>query len=277
MSDAGLPVTVITAATPGWRRLLRDLWRSRELLGFLAWRDIRVRYRQSLIGAGWALIEPLVNVLLFTLLFHRVAGFDSGNIPYPLYCYAAIVFWSFFARALREATASFVANAALLRKSYFPRLVLPCAAVLAIFVDLVCGLLMYAGLLVYYGVAPGWAFLTLPLWVALAAAAALGSGVALASVNVRLRDISQALPFLVQTWMLLTPVAYPLHAVPSAWRGVYSLNPMVGVIEGLRWALLPVPAPAWDLVACSAIGTVLLLVGGVAVFQRAERGLADQI
>jgi lipopolysaccharide transport system permease protein len=267
--------TVIQAAdTDPWLEL-RELWRARELLGFLAWRDLRVRYRQTLLGAAWALLEPFVGVLLFTLVFNRLAGLQSGSVPYPLYCYAGLVLWTFFGRSLRTTCVSLVANAGLITKAYFPRLVLPLAGQLATVVDFGCALAMYFVLLAYYGIAPTPAILTVPLWVMLAALNALGIGLALAAVNVRFRDVSQTVPFLVQVWMLATPVAYPLSAVPARWMSVYQLNPMVGVVEGMRWALLP--GHTFDvrlLIPSLGIGLVLLVIG-LALFRRTQRRFAD--
>ncbi|MFH1746371.1 MAG: ABC transporter permease [Planctomycetota bacterium] len=271
------PVTIIEAGRHGIAAQLREFWRYRELLGFLAWRDLRVRYRQTVIGAAWALIEPLVSVVVFTLLFHKVAGFDSGHIPYPLYCYAAVLLWNFFGRALRESTTSYVSNAALVRKTFFPRLVLPCACVLAVLVDLLCAMVMYVVLMLYYGLAPGWSILTMPLWIVLAGMSALGVGLVLSVINARLRDIGQALPFLVQTWMLLTPVAYPLKDIPAYWQSFYQLNPLVGAVEGMRWALLPGQTLDPMLPLISLVGGMCLLVAGVVVCSRTTRGLADVV
>lgn len=254
---------------------LRELWRYRELLGFLAWRDLRVRYRQTLLGAAWALFEPLVSVVLFTLVFHNLAGLSAGSVPYPLHCYAGVAVWTFFGRALRSTTVSLVANANLVTKAYFPRLILPLSGQLATLVDLACALLMYAGLVLYYGVTPSAAVFTVPLWVALAGLSALGVGLVLAAINVRFRDVSQAVPFLVQMWMLATPVAYPLATIPAVWRPLYGLNPMVGAVEGMRWALLPgYHLDTYYLIPSVTLGLTALLVGSV-WFRGAQRRFAD--
>ena len=275
--STGVPTPCTIIQTAQRRKLLdlRELWRYRELLGFLAWRDLRVRYRQTLLGAAWALLEPLISVVVFTLVFSRLAGLRSGDIPYPLYCYAGLVLWTFFGRALRSTTVSLVANAGLITKAYFPRLVLPLSGQLATLADFACGLLMYFALLAYYRVTPGLGLLTIPLWVLLAALTALGIGLILAAVNVRFRDVSQAVPFLTQVWMFATPVAYPLSAISAAWRSVYLLNPMVGVVEGMRWALLP--GYAFDptlLLPTFAVGLVLL-AAGLTWFRATERRFAD--
>jgi lipopolysaccharide transport system permease protein len=269
------PSTVIQAANTALRFELAELWRYRELLGFLAWRDLRVRYRQTLLGAAWALLEPLLGVVLFTLIFNRLAGIRAGEIPYPLYCGTGVLLWTFFGRALRSTTLSLVANAGLVTKAYFPRLVLPLAAETATFVDFLCGLATYFVLVAFYGHAPGPAVLTLPLWLLLAALNALGVGLALGAINVRFRDVSQAVPFLTQAWMFATPVVYPLRAVPVRWMGLYMLNPMVGVTEGLRWALLPRYEFDVHLLMPSLVVGLMVLVLGLAWFRRTERRFAD--
>jgi lipopolysaccharide transport system permease protein len=274
MSAALCSAVTITPAGARWRTELEELWRYRELLLFLAWRDLRVRYRQTLLGATWAFCEPLLNVLVFTLVFHRLAGVESGP-PYPLYCCAGMLAYTAFSRGLRATTLSLTANAGLLTKAYFPRLVLPLAANLATFADLGCAVLMYAALACWYGYVPGLAVLTLPFWAALAAIISLGLGLALAAINVRFRDVSQAVPFLAQLWMLATPVGYPLSAVPPEWRGVYALNPLVGAVEGMRWCLLPGTPLPLAAVALSVGVSAVLLTAGLAVFFRAQLRFAD--
>ena len=269
--------TTIDARRSPLRAELAELWRHRELLGFLAWRDIRVRYAQTAAGAAWALLEPFVGVVVFTLIFNRMAGFESGNVPYPLYCFAAMLMWTFFSRALRDVASCFVANAPVLRKVYFPRLALPCAAVLATLVDVACTLVMYILLLVYYGIAPPAKLLTLPVWILLASVNVFGIGLVLSAINVRFRDVTRALPFLIQVWMFLTPVAYPVGKIPAAWQGVYSLNPMVGVVEATRWALLPDYALDPVLLLPGVCMGVVLLAAGLFYFVRVHRDFADVI
>lgn len=269
------PPPIVISNQPGPLIPWRALWEGRELLGFLAWRDIQVRYRQTLLGVVWAILEPLVSVLLFVLVFNRLAGFSSGQTPYAVHCYVAMLVWTFFARALRAATVSLVANSGLVTKAYFPRLVLPLAAQAATLVDLACALVLGGALLAWYGLAPGWAALTLPLWLGLAWLQALGLGLLLAAVNVRFRDVSQALPFLTQIWLLATPVAYPLSAVPARWQAWYLLNPMAGVVEGMRFALLPGHAwPGLALVTSGAVGALMLLIG-LRYFHATEQRFAD--
>lgn len=270
--------TTIIRPTRGWSlRPVFEALRAGDLLWFLTWRDIRVRYRQTLIGGAWALIEPFVSVIVFTLLFHGVARLDSGETPYVLFTYAAMVGWNFVARSLRDVSKSMVSNAPLLRKIYFPRLVLPLSALGVCVVDFACGLVMYGVLMLYFGLAPSWAILTIPLWLALATLSVFGVGLILAAINVRWRDVTQAVPFLIQTWMLASPVAYPLSAIPEQWRTLYSLNPMVGVAEGFRWALLPNHNldPAF-LIPTIVVGGVATLAG-LLCFVRSQRDFADVV
>lgn len=267
--------TVIEASRGVRWGSLREVWGSRDLLMLLAWRDIRVRYRQTALGVTWAVAEPLASVLLFTLIFHRLAGFGSGEVPYVLHCFPAMLIWTFFSRALRGSTVSLVANAGLLTKAYFPRCILPLASTCTALLDLVCALAAYAALALYFRVAPGLALLTLPLWVLLAGVNALGLGLLLGAWNARMRDVSAGLPLLLQLWMLVTPIAYPIAVVPSAWRPVLQLNPMTGIVEGMRWACLPGYGLDVPLLGTSvALGLGVSLVG-VYAFLRAERGLAD--
>lgn len=270
-----VPPTIISADARAPLVNPRELWQARELLGFLAWRDIRVRYRQTLLGAGWALLEPLVTVVVFTLVFNRLAGLDSGPVPYPVYCCAGVLLWTFFARSLRAVTVSLVANAGLVTKAYFPRLILPLAAQSATLVDFGCALLMFFALAAYYGSPLVISLVTVPFWVALAALNALGVGLVLAAVNVRFRDVSQAVPFLTQIWMFASPVAYPLASVPERWRYAYQLNPMVGVVEGMRWALLPGYGFDATLLLPSMLMGVGLLLSGLWWFRRTQRRFAD--
>lgn len=271
------PLLVIQPGGAGALRQLAELWRFRELLGLIAWRDFRVRYRQTIIGAGWALAEPLVAALLFTWLFRDVAGLASGPVPYPLFCCAGALVWTFFSRSLRSASASLVANSGLLGKAYFPRLVLPVAGVSVCVVDFGVALLAYLGLAAWYGAGPGPRALLLPMWAGLIACSATGLGAALAVVNVRYRDVGQALPFMLQVWMFTTPVAYPLTAAPPNWTWLLYLNPLTGLVEGARWSLLPNYPLDPALALGGATSSVALLLLGLACFLRGQRGLADVI
>lgn len=274
MSDS---ITCIGAESARLGMQLRDVWRYRELLGFLAWRDVRVRYAQTAVGFAWAFLEPLAAALLFTFAFHRVAGLSAGEVPYPIWAFAGLLGWTFFGRVLRDSSASIVTNAALLRKVYFPRLILPCSVMLAGFVDLACAGATFIILSLVYGAPTGGAIITLPVWVALAGMIALGTGLIFASINVWFRDVTQAMPFLIQVWLLATPVAYPLSAVPDGWRPLLLANPMTGAVEGLRWALLADYPLATDAACVSAVAAPLLLLGGAAVFTRVQRTFADVV
>lgn len=274
------PATTLTVIEAGGRGPVvpwTALRRHGELLAFLAWRDIRVRYRQTVLGVSWALVEPLAGAALYTLLFHHLAGISAGAVPYALSCFAAVLIWTFFGRSLRAVMVSLVANSGLITKAYFPRLILPLAALGASTIDLLCVLPSYGLLAGYYRVWPGWPVLTLPLWAILAALAALGIGLTLASLNVRFRDVSAASTFLVQAWMLATPVVYPLSLIPPAWRSWYALNPMVAVVEGTRWALLPNYTLDPLLLLPGLAVTLICLAVGLTVFSRTEHRFADVI
>jgi lipopolysaccharide transport system permease protein len=252
-----------------------ELWAHRELLLFLTWRNINVRYRQSLLGLAWAVFEPFANVVLFTLIFHRLAKLDSGAIPFPLFALGGILGWSFFARALRGVTVSLVANAGLVTKAYFPRLILPLSALFDKLVDFGCALAMFFLLAVWFQNAIDWRILTLPLWLGLLAVNALGVGLILATVNVRFRDVTQGVTFLTQLWMFATPVAYPLNAIPDRWLPLYVLNPLVGAVEATRWSLLPgYTLDPTLLISSTTVGLLMLLVG-LWCFSRAQRRFAD--
>jgi lipopolysaccharide transport system permease protein len=252
-----------------------ELWTHRELLLFLTWRNINVRYRQSLLGLAWAVFEPFANVVLFTLIFHRLAKLDSGAIPFPLFALGGILGWSFFARALRGVTVSLVANAGLVTKAYFPRLILPLSALFDKLVDFGCALAMFFVLAIWFQNPLDWRLLTLPLWLGLLSVNALGVGLILATINVRFRDVTQAVTFITQLWMFATPVAYPITAIPDRWLPLYVLNPLVGAVEATRWSLLPgYPLDPSLLISSVGIG-LLSLLAGLWCFSRAQRRFAD--
>jgi lipopolysaccharide transport system permease protein len=255
---------------------LRELWRYRELGGFLALRDLKVRYKQAVFGAAWALFQPLAGVLVFTVIFRRLAKVPSDGIPYPLFAFAGLLVWSYNALGVTKATQSMVSNAPLVTKVYFPRLLMPLAAVLPGLLDLGLSLLLLGLLLPVYGIAPGPAALTLPLWMVALVATTSGVGMWLAALNVQYRDVNHAITLLVQLWLFVSPVAYPSSLVQGAWRYLYALNPMAGVIDGFRWALLRGPAPGPTLLISMTM-TALLLVSGTVYFQRTERRFADVI
>lgn len=272
-----VPTTVLRR-TRGWARLdLTDLWRYRELTLFLAWRDINVRYKQTVLGIVWVLMQPLLLMLMFTLVFGVVAKMPSDGLPYPLFVYAGLLPWQFFAHALTEASTSVVANERLITKVYFPRLVIPIAAVLAGSVDLLVTLVLLFPLMLFFGTMPGIAVLALPFFLVVALATAVGIGLWLAALNVRFRDVRYTLPFLTQLWFLATPIVYPTRIVPEPWQQLIGLNPMAGVIEGFRWSLLGTPQPSATLMTVSAIAALLLLATGLFYFRRMERSFADVI
>ncbi|MDQ2741573.1 MAG: ABC transporter permease [Chloroflexota bacterium] len=270
-------VTVIEA-TPGWAALrLGDLWRYRELLYLLTWRDVKVRYKQAVLGSGWAIIQPVVTMIVFTLIFGRIAHLPSDGIPYPLFTFAALLPWTYFSYVLAQAGSSLVYNAGMLSKVYFPRLILPVSAALAGLVDLAISFLVLIVMMVYFGVHPHAGLLLLPLFLLFAAAAALSVGIWLAALNVRYRDVKYVIPFLTQIWLYASPVAYSARLVSGKLAFVYSLNPMAGVIEGFRWSLLGVGSVSILALAPSLVVTTVLLVSGLLYFRRSEQTFADVV
>jgi lipopolysaccharide transport system permease protein len=262
----------------GWTSLgLKDLWQYRELLFFLTWRDIKVRYKQTALGAAWAVIQPLFTMLVFTLFFGRLARVPSDGFPYPLFSYAALLPWQLFAYALTESSNSVVANERLITKVYFPRLVVPLASILAGLVDFVIAFTLVIGMMVWYGVRPTLAILTLPFFVILAMATALGVGLWLSALNVIYRDVRYTLNFIVQFWLFASPVAYSSTLVPARWRPFYGLNPMAGVIEGFRWALLGKAQAPGAMLWVSVVVVALVLVGGLYYYRRMEKTFADVV
>jgi lipopolysaccharide transport system permease protein len=262
----------------GWFDLdLAAVWRYRELLYFLVWREVKIRYKQATLGIAWAVIQPVVAAVIFTVIFGLFARLPSDGIPYPLFAFTAVLPWTYFAEALRRTAMGLVADADLVRKIYFPRLIIPAATVATPLVDLLFGIVPLAALMAWYGVAPTWNLLALPLLVAAMMVLALSVGLLLAPINVRYRDVMHTLPFLIQIWMYATPVVYPLAIVPEQWRPIYSLNPMVGLVEAFRWSVLGTGQP--DVIAIGIGGTVTILLLGIAVvlFRRAERSFADVI
>jgi lipopolysaccharide transport system permease protein len=260
----------------GWRALnLRELWRYRELLWFLALRDLKVRYKQTALGVAWAVIQPLFTMLVFSVFFGALAKIPSDGVPYPLFVLVGLLPWQLFAYALTQSSNSLVAEQRVITKVYFPRLVVPLASVVSGLADLAVAFVLVLLFLVGYGVTPSWNLLAVPLLVLFALATALAVGLWLAALNVQFRDVRYTVPFLTQIWMFLTPVAYPSSLVPEAYRPLYGLNPMAGVVEGFRWALLGQGELPLGLLAVS-LGTVLaLLVGGLYYFRRLERSFAD--
>jgi lipopolysaccharide transport system permease protein len=271
------PRAVVLEATRGWAALrLEDLWSNRELLFFLVWRDVKIRYKQTVLGAAWALLQPFLTMVVFSIFLGSLARVPSDGIPYPLFIFAGLLPWQFFANALNQSANSLVNNATLLRKVYFPRLLVPMASTLAALVDFALSFIILAGMLLYYRQAPTVGVLAIPLLVVLAVVAVLGVGLWLSALNVQYRDIRYTVPFLIQLWMFATPVVYPSSLLSEPWRTLYGLNPMVGVIEGFRWALLGTSPPS-AMIGLSAVVSVVLLVTGLFYFRRMERTFADII
>jgi ABC-type polysaccharide/polyol phosphate export permease len=255
---------------------LGELWSFRELVLFLALRDIKARYKQALFGVLWSIVQPIAGVVVLTLVFRRLAGVPSDGIPYPVFALVGFLLWSYFAASLGNATASLVANVALVTKVYFARLVTPVAALIPGLIHLAIGVVVLAVLMPFYDITPGWEIVFFPLCLVGAMVVALGAGLLLATLNVKYRDVGHALGFLTQLWFLATPVAYPTSLVAEEWRWAYALNPMTGVIDLARWSLFGRPEPGWYL-AVSAASAIALLAAGLLYFQRTERQFADVI
>ena len=262
----------------GWTSIgLRELWQYRELLYFLTWRDVKVRYKQTALGAGWAIIQPFFMMVVFSLFFGRLAGVPSDGIPYPVFTFCALLPWQLFAHALTESSNSLVGNQNLITKVYFPRLVIPIAAVLGGLVDFLIAFVILLLLMLYYGIVPGWAILTLPGFLLLALMTALAVGLWLSALNAQYRDVRYTINFLIQFWLFATPVVYPSSLIPEKWRALYGLNPMAGVVEGFRWALLGKSDPPGLMLWVSISVVVLLLAGGLYYFRRMEQEFADVV
>jgi len=256
----------------------KDLWRYRELFYFLAWRDILVRYKQTVIGIAWALIRPFLTMVVFTVVFGNLAKLPSGGAPYPILVFAGMLPWQFFSTALSECSNSLITNANLISKVYFPRLIVPSSAVIVSFVDFMVSGMIMLGLMAWYNFVPNWRILTLPLFIAIAFAASMGAGLWLAALNVKYRDFRYIVPFIVQFGLYISPVGFSSSIVPQQWRWIYSLNPMVGVIDGFRWAILGGTSNLYLPGFMLSMGLVaLLFVSGVWYFRKVERTFADVI
>ncbi len=261
----------------GWTSIgLRELWDYRELLYFLTLRDVKVRYKQTALGAAWAIIQPVFMMVVFSLFFGRLAKVPSDGIPYPIFTFCGLLPWQLFAHALTESSNSLVANERLITKVYFPRLVVPIAATLGGLVDFAVAFVILLAMMFYYGIMPTWAIVTLPAFILLAIMTALGVGLWLSALNVKYRDVRYTINFLIQFWLFATPVAYPSSIVPARWRPLYGLNPMAGVVEGFRWALLGNKPPG-AMLAVSVAVVILLVVGGLYYFRRMEQEFADVV
>ena len=262
----------------GWVALqLKELWAYRELLYFLVWRDVKVRYKQTALGVSWAIIQPVFTMVVFSLFFGRLAKMPSDGIPYPLFSYAALVPWTFFSHGLTLASNSLVGSANLIKKVYFPRLAIPIASVTSGVIDFVIAFVVLLGMMLYYGIVPTLNVIWLPLLLLITFITSLGVSLWLSALNVQFRDVRYMIPFLTQLWLFATPIAYPSSLLSEPWRTLYSLNPMVGVVEGFRWALLGTETAPGPILIVSSLAALALLVGGAFYFRRLEKTFADVV
>jgi lipopolysaccharide transport system permease protein len=269
---------VLIRPSRGWVSLqLRDLWEYRELLYFMIWRDLKVRYKQTVLGAAWAIIQPFFTMVVFSVVFGSFAKIPSEGVPYPIFAYCALLPWNYFAGAIDRSGKSLVSSAGLITKVYFPRLVIPLAAATAGIVDFAIAFVILIGMMFFYGITPTVAVLTLPALLLLALAMALGVGLWLSALNVQYRDVGYVIPFLVQVWLYASPVAYPSSLVPERWRVLYGLNPMAGVVEGFRWALLGTGQAPGSMLAVSALVVIAVFISGLYYFRRMEDTFADVV
>ncbi len=275
--QATIPVIRIEPSR-GWVSLkLKELWEYRELLYFLTWRDIKVRYKQTALGAAWAVLQPFMTMVVFSLFFGKLAQIPSDGLPYPIFSFAALVPWTFFAYGLSQSSNSLVGSANLIKKVYFPRLVVPISSILSGIVDFALSFVMLLVLMVYFGIFPTMNVIWLPALLLLAGVTSLGVGLWLSALNVEYRDVRYVIPFLTQFWMFATPIAYPSNLLPEFWRPIYALNPMVGVVEGFRWALLGTDTQPGPMIVASSLAALVLLVSGAFYFKRMEKNFADLV
>ncbi len=278
MNDDLKTSMILIQPTQGWVSLkLHELWEYRELLYFLVWRDVKVRYKQTVLGAAWAIIQPFMAMVVFSIFFGKLAKMPSDGIPYPLFAYAALVPWSFFANGLSQSSNSLVGSAHLITKVYFPRLVVPISSVISGIVDFVLAFLVLLGMIFYFGVFPTFNVIWLPFLLALAFVTALGVGMWFSALNVEFRDVRYVVPFLTQFWMFATPIVYPSSLLSEPWRTLYGLNPMVGVVEGFRWALLGAETAPGPMIIVSSLAAVIILIGGAFYFRKMEKTFADLV
>ena len=262
----------------GWASLrLHELWDYRELFYFLIWRDVKVRYKQTLLGAAWAILQPFFTMVVFSLFFGRLAKMPSEGIPYPIFSYAALVPWTFFANGVSQSSNSLVMSANLIKKVYFPRLVIPIASVFSGFIDFILAFIVLLGMMLFYGIYPTSNIIWLPFLLVLAVLTSLGVGFWLSAINVQYRDIRYIVPFLLQLWMFATPIVYPSSLLPEPWRTLYGINPMAGVVEGFRWALLGTETQPGGMVFVSALVAVGLVISGMYYFRRMEKTFPDVV
>jgi lipopolysaccharide transport system permease protein len=253
----------------------RELWEYRELLVFFAWRDIKVRYKQTILGALWAIIQPFFTMVIFSLFFGRLAHVPSDGVPYPIFSYTALVPWTFFATALAQASNSLVSSANMIKKIYFPRLALPIATVLAGLLDFALAFIVLLGMMFFYRMVPTINIIWLPFFLLLALVTSLGVSLWLSAMNVQFRDVRYTIPFLTQVWLFLTPIAYPSSSIPEPWRTLYGINPMAGVVEGFRWALLGTDTAPGPMIVVSSVVALVLFLSGALYFRRMEQSFAD--
>jgi len=278
MDNSGRDKRILIKPTNGWAALnLRDVWLYRELIFFMTWRDLKVRYKQTFLGVGWAILQPFLTMVVFSIFFGNLAQVPSDGVPYPIFSYTALIPWTLFSKALQDASRSLVSNSHMITTIYFPRMILPMSSVLAGVVDFLIAFIVLLGMMFYFKITPTAKVWTLPLFLLLAIITAIAVGLWLSALNVLYRDINYVLPFLTQFWMYLTPIAYPSSMVPEQWRVVYALNPMTGVVEGFRWALLGAGQPPGVMTLVSAGVAVVLLVSGMFYFKRMERLFADRV
>ena len=280
MMGATVPDASILRIRPsrGWRHLnLQELWEYRELLYFLSWRDIKVRYKQTVLGAAWAIIQPFMTMVVFSLFFGKLAKMPSDGIPYPLFAFAALVPWTFFANGLAQSSNSLVQNSNMLKKIYFPRLIIPISTIVSGVVDFVVAFVVLMLMMIYYGIVPTANIVWVPFLLLLEVGTALGIGLWLSAMNVQFRDVRYVVPFLTQFWLFATPIAYPSSLLAEPWRTVYGLNPMVGVVEGFRWALLGTQTAPGPMVVVSSLVSLALLTTGLYYFRRLEKTFADTV
>jgi lipopolysaccharide transport system permease protein len=270
--------TILLRPSRGWSALnLKELWTFRELVYFLTWRDIKVRYKQTILGAAWAIIQPLVNMIVLTIIFGNLAKLSTEGIPRPIFTFTALLPWGLFSKALSDAGRSMLSHRSMITKIYFPRLIIPLSSVMGGVVDFLIQFVILLIMMLYYRISPTIAIWSLPFFVLLSLATALGFGLWLSALNVLYRDVGYILPFLTQIWMLVTPVAYSVQEIPEKYQLLYALNPMVGVVEGFRWALLGTQNAPGPVLAISSIFSLLILISGLYYFRRMERTFADMV
>lgn len=262
----------------GWVALdLRTLFGYRELFYFLTWRDIKIRYKQTILGAAWAILQPFLTMIIFSIFFGRLAEMPSDGLPYPLFCFSGLALWAFFSNGLTFSTMSMVREANTIKKIYFPRLIIPTSSIISGLVDFLLAFTVLLGMMVFYKIGPNWHVLFLPLFVLLAVITALGVGLWLSALNVLFRDVQYAVPFLVQAWLFLTPIAYPSSLLNGVWKTIYGINPMAGVIDGFRWALFGMPTKPGPMLLVSVSVSIIVFISGAYYFKRMEKVFADVV